>query len=58
MSSTGETPTQKPQILVDTHGTDAGCMQKAGVGARSLADIKQSLETRTRPGQYDNSHNR
>ena len=53
-----KTPKSKPPVLVDTHGLKPGCMQEAGKGARDLSDIKKSLETRTRLGQYDNSHKR
>jgi hypothetical protein len=50
--------TEKPEILVDTFGKDAPAAAKAGQGARSLDEIKQATEARTRPGQYNNSDKR
>ena len=48
----------KPDILVDTFGKDAPAAAKAGQGARTLEEIKQATEARTRPGQYNNSEKR
>ena len=47
-------PTEKPEILVDTYGKSAPSAAKAGQGARTLDEIKQATEARTRPGQYNN----
>jgi hypothetical protein len=48
--------TKQPDILVDTFGKDAPAAAKAGQGARTLDEIKQATEARTRPGQYNNSN--
>ena len=45
-------------ILVDTFGKSAPAAAKAGQGARTLDEIKQATEARTKPGQYNNSDKR
>jgi hypothetical protein len=42
--------TKQPEILVDTYGKTAPAAAKAGVGARTLDEIKRATEARTRPG--------
>jgi hypothetical protein len=54
------TPTKKPPILTNVYGKDAPAAAKAGVGARTLDEIKQATDARRdqRPGDYNNSNNR
>jgi hypothetical protein len=53
---TNNTPTEKPPILTDTYGLKAPKAARAGVGARTIADIKDATETRPRPGDYYDSN--
>jgi hypothetical protein len=49
-------PSEKPPILTDTYGLKAPKAARAGVGARTLAEIKEATETRPRPGDYYDSN--
>jgi hypothetical protein len=48
--------TERPEILVNTFGKNAPAIERAGVGARNLAEIKQGIEQKPRLGDYDNSN--
>jgi hypothetical protein len=54
------TPNQKPEINVNVYGKDAPAAAKAGVGARTLAEIREATDARRnqRPGDYNNSNKR
>jgi hypothetical protein len=46
---------KKPPILTDTYGLRAPKAARAGVGARTIAEIREATETRPRPGDYYNN---
>ena len=48
-------PTEKPPIYTDVYGKVAPDAAKAGVGARSIEEIRQATDARrnAKPGQYD-----
>jgi hypothetical protein len=48
-------PSEKSAILTDTYGLRAPKAARAGVGARTLAEIREATETRPRPGDYYNN---
>jgi hypothetical protein len=50
--------TKQPEILVDTFGKDAPAIAKAGVGARTIQEIKQGVEQKPRLADYHDSSKR
>ena len=54
------TPTEKLPILTNVYGKDAPAAAKAGVGARSIEEIRQATDARRnqRLGDYNNSNGR
>ena len=50
------TPTTKPPIYTDVHGWKAPKAAQAGVGARTLQEIREATEAKPRLGDYNNSN--
>jgi hypothetical protein len=48
-------PSEKPPILTDTYGLKAPKAARAGVGARTIEEIREATEMRPRPGDYYNN---
>jgi hypothetical protein len=55
---TDKTPSEKPPILTSTYGINAPKAAKAGVGARTLQEIKEATDTKPRVGDYHDSSKR
>jgi hypothetical protein len=49
---------EKPPILHNTFGINAPKTEKAGQGARDLAEIRQALEQKAKLGDYHDSSKR
>ena len=47
--------TKTPEVHVDVHGLNAPAISKAGVGARTLQEIKQGVEQKPKLGAYHDS---
>jgi hypothetical protein len=52
--------TEKPDVLVDVYGKTAPDAAKAGVGARTISEIREATDARRNqhPGDYNNSNKR
>jgi hypothetical protein len=48
--------TERPDVLVNTFGKNAPAIDRAGVGARNLAEIRESLAVKPRLGDYHDSN--
>jgi hypothetical protein len=49
---------ERPEVLVNTFGKNAPAIDRAGVGARNLQEIRESLAVKPRLGDYHNSDKR
>jgi hypothetical protein len=56
--STDKTPQSKPPILRTGFGLNAPKTERAGEGARNLAEIREALEQKAKIGDYHDSSKR
>jgi hypothetical protein len=53
---TNNTPSEKPPILTNTYGLNAPKAARAGVGARTIEEIRHATDAKPRLSDYDNSN--